>query len=286
MPQTAKVERRDIHFDLSKIDFLNWHPAGTHVTQLLNALSLLFPDGERFFIDSVRHYEKRITDPKLKQDVKGFIGQEAMHGREHQVYNDALQAAGLPAEEIQAQVVEMLKLGQKTLSPRAQLAITIALEHFTAILADALLSDDRIMADVPEEMAALWRWHAIEETEHKAVAYDVYQEMEGGVWGYAVRCWLMFTVSLDFLYRSYKFQHKMIKAAGAQGDKQGQRNYLKFMFTSPGILRQVFPAWLSYFRPGFHPWKHDNRHHVARWKKAFAAQGSAPGFLDESGKAA
>lgn len=273
------VERRDIHFDLSDINLRDWHPAGPQVTSLFNTLSLQFPDGERFFIQSVRHYEDRITDPELKKQVKGFIGQEAMHGREHQVYNDALEATGYPAYKIQAKVLELLKMGHKFLSARSQLAVTIALEHFTAILADALLSDDRILEGAPPRMAALWRWHAIEETEHKAVAYDVYQAMEGGVMGYFVRCWFMLSISVHFLFRNFMFHGKMNRSAKIHKDKEARKKFLAFLFTTPGVLKQVFPAWLAYFKPGFHPWKHDNRHHVERWKTAYATQGQPPGHL-------
>ncbi len=278
--ENFEIERRDLEFDLSDVDLKHWHPAGTHVSMLFNTLSLLFPDGERFFIQSVRHYQDQIDDPVLKQQVRGFIGQEAMHGREHQAYNDALEREGLPAKVIQEKVLDLLKMGHKLLSPRSQLAITIALEHFTAILADAVLSDDRILQGVHPKMAALWRWHAIEETEHKAVAYDVYQATQSGIMGYLRRCWIMFTISIEFLVRSFMFHRKMIRAAGFEHDKQARRNYLAFMFTTPGVLRQVLPAWLSYFKPGFHPWKHDNRYHVERWKTAFAEGGAPPAHWD------
>ena len=270
------VERRDIHFDLSGVDLLNWHPAGRQVTSLFNTLSLLFPDGERFFIQSVRHYESHITDPGLKKQVKGFIGQEAMHGREHQAYNDALEAEGLPAKAIQEQVLGLLKMGHKLLSPRAQLAITIALEHFTAILADALLSDDRVLGGADPKMASMWRWHAIEETEHKAVAYDVYQQFEGGFWGYIVRCWFMLTISFEFLQRSFRFHKKMNRGGNIHKDKKARSNFYRFLFREPGILLRIIPAWLGYFKPGFHPWKHDNSAHIERWKLAYADEGESP----------
>lgn len=274
---TPAVERRDIKFNLDGIDIRNWHPAGPQVTSLFNTLSLLFPDGERFFIQSVRHYENEITDPVLRKEVKGFIGQEAMHGREHQAYNDALEAAGYPAHAIQKQVLDLLKMGHKLLSPRSQLAITIALEHFTAILADALLTDDRVLEGAPPEMAALWRWHAIEETEHKAVAYDVYQQVAGGFFGYFVRCWFMLSMSIHFQFRSFMFHGKMNRSSGIHKDKTARKQFFAFLFTQPGILKRIVPAWLAYFKPGFHPWKHDNRHHVDRWKAAYATEGEPPG---------
>src|SRR5688572_6935255 len=166
------VKQRDIHFPIAGLQLRDWHPQGAHVSHIFNGESLFFPEGEQFFIDTVRHYRDRITDPKLKEDVRGFIGQEAMHGREHRSYNEALAAAGYPAAELERRAIKQLDRSRRMLRPRGQLAVTIALEHFTAILAEAMLSDDRVLAGVPPQMAALWRWHAIEETEHKAVAYD------------------------------------------------------------------------------------------------------------------
>ena len=66
--------RRDLRFDLPVERAKDWHGLGSHVTHFFNALSLLFPAGERFFMDSVRNYRDRIDDPVLKQQVLGFIG--------------------------------------------------------------------------------------------------------------------------------------------------------------------------------------------------------------------
>src|SRR5713101_745711 len=179
-PDTIDIVRRDLRFDLDGRDMRSWHPAGLHVTHFFNALSVFFPEGEKLFIDSVRHFHDRIRSAKLEHEVKGFVGQEAMHSREHRRYNEALAEAGLPVEQLEAGLKRHLGVLRKQASPEQALAVTIALEHFTAIMADALLNDDRILAGADPRLSAIWRWHAIEETEHKAVAYDVYQEVTGG----------------------------------------------------------------------------------------------------------
>jgi predicted metal-dependent hydrolase len=272
------VEQRDIHFPIAGLQLRNWHPRGAHVSQLLNALSLFFPEGEKFFIDSVRHYRSRgrITDPKLLEEVKGFIGQEAMHGREHRAYNEALEAAGYPARELEARAVKQLELGRKYLPPSGQLAATIALEHFTAILAEILLDDDSVLEGAPPQMAALWRWHAIEETEHKAVAFDVYRAVVGtGLRAYLLRCSIMLSASIRFLFQSMYTHYRLMKHDGLHRDWKGWRSYLHFVFVKPGFLRRIALPWLGYFKPGFHPWKTDNRQHVERWKTEYAAQKAA-----------
>jgi len=273
----AAIERRDLKFDLSDCDMIRWHPAGAHVSQFYNALSLLFPEGEKFFMDSVRHYRNRIQDPGLAEQVRGFIGQEAMHSREHISYNRALRAAGLPAEKLEAGVRWRLNLGRRLFSPRAQLAITIALEHFTAIMADALLSDSRTLEGAPAKLTALWRWHAIEETEHKSVAFDVYREVAGGGLGaYLVRVLMMLHVSLHFWFEVHRNLWHLARAAGIAGSPRGWLKYLHYQFVRPGPMRRIMPQYFAYFRPGFHPWDRDNRRHVEQWKARYHATGEPP----------
>ena len=166
--------RRDLHFDLPAERITDWHEQGPFITHFFNALSLLFPQGELFFMDSVRHYRSRIEDPALKKQVLGFIGQEAMHSREHVAYNNLLHAAGLPARTLDRRLKFILDLQKKHCAPSFNLAITIALEHYTAILAEILLSDPSRFGASLKGYQQMWYWHALEETEHKAVAFDVW----------------------------------------------------------------------------------------------------------------
>ncbi len=59
--------RRDLKFNLLPGSISDWHGDGAHVTQFLNALSVLFPVGKRFYMDAVRNYRDRVADPALKQ---------------------------------------------------------------------------------------------------------------------------------------------------------------------------------------------------------------------------
>ena len=144
--------------------------------------------GERFFINSVRAYRDQITDPELKKAVTAFIGQEAMHGREHEEYNSALFAVAPIAPKFEKLVESILNSLSKHAPKAFSLSGTIALEHFTALLADGVLSDSRVSGGADPDYAALWVWHSLEETEHKAVAFDVYEAVMGkGVGAYALR---------------------------------------------------------------------------------------------------
>ncbi len=256
--------RRDLAFNLKASNITSWHPAGSHMSHFMNTLSLFFPVGERFFIDSVRHYRDKgvITDDNLKQAVTAFIGQEAMHGREHEDYNQAYADAGFEAKEMEAIVTRLLQRLQKVLPPEHQLSATIALEHFTAILANGLLENPESMLGAEENFLALWNWHALEETEHKAVAYDVYCEVmkDQKLRGYLIRITGLIGATIIFWALVYPFFVRNVQKDGGLLDIKGWWKAFRFQFVSPGIMRLIIGPYLDYFRPGFHPWDHDNRH--------------------------
>ncbi len=253
--------RRDLHFKLKPSSVSNWHAQGPYVTHFINAMSISFPDGERYFIHTVRHYRDCITDPELQKAVAAFIGQEAMHGREHEDYNRLLELAGLPAAELQAHVAGFFNFLKARLPAPAQLSVTIAQEHFTAIVSELVLTDPRMIEGADRRLSALWRWHALEETEHKAVAFDVYETVMGrGLKAYALRTSSMVLTTVGFLGLVVFYQQRLLKADTQNGRWQGLGNFVKFMFTSPALIPRLAVPWLSYFRPGFHPWDQDNRH--------------------------
>jgi predicted metal-dependent hydrolase len=251
--------QRNLHFRLDPEKIANWNKGSPHVSHFMNTLSLFFPVGERFFIDSVRHYRDRITDPELKKAVKAFIGQEAMHGREHEEYNDAM-FAKVPATRSMEHFVEALLDRVKKLPKGWQLSATIALEHFTAILADALLTEPRILEDADPRYALLWRWHALEETEHKAVAFDVWEAVKGtGPRAYVERTAGLLLASLIFWSIAIPFFLRVLYHEKRLTDVKGWGELFHYAFGRVGTLRKLIGPWADYFRPSFHPWDHDNR---------------------------
>ncbi len=138
-------------------------------------------------------------------------------------------------------------------------------------MADVALGDPRNLAGADERFAAVWRWHAAEETEHKAVAYDVYREVVGEDWrAYLRRARVMLLVTIGFWIDVTRFHLRLVHADGALGDLRGWWRLWRFLWIRPGGMRRVWRLWLGYFRPGFHPWQLDNRHHVEAWKAAYA----------------
>lgn len=253
--------RRDLHFRLKPESVSNWHAAGPYVAHFANAMSLSFPEGERFFIHTVRHYRSRITDPQLQKSVAAFIGQEAMHGREHEAYNHLLAKAGLPVKELEAQIHRFFQQLKKHLPASAQLSVTIAQEHLTAVFAELVLTDPRIIAGADQHLTALWRWHALEEIEHKAVAFDVYETVVGrDAKAYALRAASLVLTTAVFLGLALYYQQRLLRADEGSRSWRGVAGFYKFMFASPAMLPRMALPWLAYLRPGFNPWQHDNRH--------------------------
>ncbi|ABS63545.1 metal-dependent hydrolase-like protein [Parvibaculum lavamentivorans DS-1] len=246
----------------------HWYNGDPVITAYFNALSAMFPDGERFFCDTVRKQKHKIGDPKLQDEIREFLGQEAIHSREHQLYNDRIAELGYPMRKIEARSARMLALAKKVLPPRAQLGQTVALEHFTAILADQLLTDREIFRDqaTPEEYE-LWMWHAVEETEHKAVAFDVLKAVSSKPAFYLNRVRALLMTTLFFNANLFMHIRDLLKTDGLHWSPRAWGRLFAYLWVRPGSLRKAIPAYLDWFRPGFHPWDHDNRDLVAAWKQ-------------------
>lgn len=245
---------------------MDWFGGDPFKTMLLTALSATFPEGERFFVDSVRHYQKSVS-PELAAQVSGFIGQEAHHGREHEAFNQFMQRKGLPMDRIERFVKEGLQFMRRRLSPERQLAMTCALEHFTAILAEMALENPDFFGPMDDRVKALWYWHAIEESEHKAVAFDVFQDQVGSYW---IRSSQMALNTIEFLFFTSLHSYSLFKARGIQRDwRMLFKGMNEMVGTNPGWLRKMGKAYWSYYKPSFHPWQRDTNQAMNHWKKVY-----------------
>lgn len=247
--------RMDFQFDPS-IDRY-WFDNDQFKTMLLSALSCTFPEGERFFVRSVRHYQGNIADQKLKEEVKGFIGQEAHHGNEHEQFNAFLRTKGIPTEIVEGYVLNGMKFMAKVLSPQRQLAKTCALEHFTAMLAELILENPEFIAGMDPRLEPLWTWHAVEESEHKSVAFDVYQNQVGDYW---VRTSEMAFTTVEFIGFTIYHYIQLRREMDDKTDWRSVFNGLNWLVGPKGKLHRLLPAYLAYYKRDFHPAKRDKRH--------------------------
>lgn len=272
---TLLPTRRDIRFNLPAEKIANWHSAaGPVFTALLNTFSIVLPVGERFFIDAVRAHRDLVTDPELKKAVTAFIGQEAMHGREHEEYNAALFAISPVAPRFEKLVSDIFVLLQKYLPPSFWLSGTIALEHFTALLADSLLREPRLFEGADKDFKAVWHWHALEETEHKAVAFDVWETAMGkGPLAYAERSLGLVIATILFWGLIIPTFLLVLRDEGKLTDVKGWRKFYRYTFGDIGALRIQLFNYVDYFRPSFHPWDHDNREFLKQIDSLYGAAG-------------
>lgn len=256
--------RRDLRFELPPERVKDWFQDSPHLSHFVNTFSLFLPVGERFFIDSVRRLRHHIDDPQLQQAVTAFIGQEAMHGREHDEFNRALMAALPQTAAIERFVAAVLRAVRR-LPPSFRLSGTIALEHFTAILAHALLSDPRVLAGAEPHYARMLTWHALEETEHKSVAFDVWNRVMGqGLAAYGLRSGGLVVATIIFWAIAIPAYLRVLQLDGQLGDRAGWRRLRRHWFTDTRFFPRLVRPWTDYFRRDFHPWDCDNRHFLSQ----------------------
>jgi uncharacterized protein len=237
------------------------------MSHVLTVLSSTFPEGEKFFVRSVAAVRDQLTDPQLLKDVEGFIGQEEMHGREHQVLNDRLAQHGYPTRGIDSYVRGLYWVRERIQTKKVNLAFTAALEHYTATLAELLLTDEKARESVGEPGARdILTWHALEESEHKAVAYDVYKAVGGGE---VMRIFVMFLTDLLFI-----FETGVMGLISIAKDGTTWRHPIKVLRSLAKLPNQPFMSWRAlkilaeYHKPGFHPNDRDTTQLIADWRQA------------------
>jgi uncharacterized protein len=264
-PAGLSITPRDRRFGRGSATPRLWHGVRVEATAIYNALSTTFPAGEAFFVESVRKFRDG-APPRLADEIKAFTTQEAIHSREHDAFNKRASSAGYDLSKLEAQVEKRLAVTRDK-PPIVSLAATMALEHFTAILAHQLLANPRHLAGAERETADLWRWHAVEEIEHKGVAYDT--------WLHATRHWprfkrwklkakVMLYVTRNFLVDRTAGALELMRQDGVTGARAWAL-LLSYLWLRPGMFRKIAAAWMKFFLPGFHPWNEDDRALLARY---------------------
>lgn len=247
----------------------HWNGGIPAVTHAFNALSFLFPQAERFFIEVAREVVRGLDTrtPELECAVNGFMAQESTHAHQHHHYNTILESQGF-ANVVQSFVHRLQDQSRRDFSPLTRLAIVCGYEHYTAILGNFVLTNPQVLRSAESDMALIWGWHAAEETEHKAVCFDLYQAAGGG---WFRRDLVFLLVTLNFSLMFGRLYASLLSRDGCLTPSRllrTLRQAMSFFFGLSGIAWHLMGYGVRYLSPWFHPWNHDNRSKLQAWLSA------------------
>lgn len=273
-----EIVPRDIHFNISGNPERHWFDGDPMRTAMFDAFSIFLPEGERFFIRSLKHYASKLGDQDLINEIKGYAVQEAFHTREHEDYNRTLATLGYDVEEMERPVKSVL---DSVTVPLLRLAVTCAVEHLTANFSTMTLRHQQILDRAHPAYRRLWMWHALEELEHKAVALDVYKRAAAGMpaWKrYGLRVSAMNLTALHFMRIFLRNVRLHVEADGIRTGFRFWSRFAWLQLVSPGYTRVSLWSFLCYYMPGYDPHKVDDSDLVRKgraWLANEYAAGSA-----------
>jgi predicted metal-dependent hydrolase len=274
-PTAPPLPVRRLRIDLARGFGRLWCGGDAFRTQHLNALSMSFPVGEQFFIDAVKAGVQTLPPAaraRFAEAVRGFAGQEATHRFLHGQFNAELERQGL-VNRWQHWATWRIERGRH-LHPVNHVAVTAAYEHFTAVLATGLLTHDHWLEGAEPDLALLWRWHAVEESEHKAVALDVYRAMGGSE--RRRRAWFVYVALLFFVEAGLQTWLNLWHS-GQWRRPRTWRQGLRFLLGRGGVWRASAGPLARYLRRDFHPAQLPDAPEAARWLQAHRARYSIVG---------
>jgi predicted metal-dependent hydrolase len=208
-----------------------------------------------------------VTEPVLRAQVRAFIGQEAHHSFEHRALNAAIRHHGFDVDAIEARMLKRMEWMKSRFSDKELLAWTVTGEHITALMADYMINKHPELLDqVDPVMAKIWGWHAIEETEHKAVAFDVYDQLVGDrnlLRSMMARNTVMFIV-LNTI--------EAVRLMRSSGEARDIKMWIEAIGFLMSMMRDIGPEYMDFYRKDFHPWQHDNRAALARARARFLGE--------------
>lgn len=261
--------RAKMNFGFDRIKAKYWFDNNSLLTSFFAALSATFPPGEQNFIDSVRYYRDQIDDETLQEQIKGFIGQEGHHSRQHRLANEVMDKMGLNASRIEAHLKKDIVKLNKALTPEQQLASTVCMEHITAVMAEYALTYPEMTEHMHPAVKELILWHAVEEIEHKAVAFDVYQQCVGDD---ELLRKVMVINTIEFITRISCYQAAILYWDKKIPSLRDIGKTAKFFFGKNGMYRKLATPYKEFFRKDFHPWDHDNSALIEDWKANHAPE--------------
>ncbi len=268
------VPREKLDFGLDGDIPTYWFDHDAFKSRFFDAMSTIFPEGERYFISCVRDYRDQVKDPQLLRDMKDFMRQEAQHGIVHAQYNKRLKAQGIDVDMLESRLKHLLfGVLRKHMPAKVTLADTAASEHMTAIMAHGFFERKEVLEKADPRMRAMYAWHAMEEIEHKAVAFDVMQKVAKV--GYLRRVLAMALVTIAFNIQALLITRYMLKVDGFsrwQRIKMFAKG-LGWIFGPGGLYMPILKEYMAYYKPGFHPWDNGQMRSYQIWLDTFNLTG-------------
>jgi len=224
-------------------------------THFLNAMSAIFPEGEKYFIDSTRPFRDSVTSSELTSQLNEFIKQENWHGYAHKKYNEWLEQQGLPAKQAAQEHLNRMNWLQKKFSPETNLAITVGLEHITALTGGYNLRKRTFMKRMHPHFEHIWRWHSVEEVEHKSVCFDLWRSINGKE---TTRQWFMVFATILYWWSVGKATIQFLHADRQLFKWSTVKDAWQFLFAKNGMIRENTNRYFDYYKKDFHPNDHDD----------------------------
>ena len=258
-PTGVSMQPREFSFtDLESIPQY-WNLDNPVLTHFETAFSIMIPPGERFFIDSVRAYEDRVTDDEGRALIEAFVRQEGLHGEAHDRFNASYERYGIDIARQEAYAAKVFRRARRWLPAKIQLGITVFSEHLTAVGAHTLLDAPEVEDEIDPQMLSFWRWHAAEELEHKSVAFDLFHRVGGG---YATRMLSVLAAALFLAVPMVRITRALLREDPHQATAADRKQALA---VQRRMGRRQLPLFLAYFKPGFHPWQIDDSGMLREW---------------------
>lgn len=263
---TDLVVRR-LLIDLAEPIPARWNGGDAFRSAFFNALSMSFPVGEQYFMDSVRAGLKALPEESrsnLAAEVQGFVGQEATHRRIHALFNGHLEKLGFN-NVLERRATKRIAASAH-LDVRIHVAATAATEHLTAMFADWMFRHPEALEGAEHRLQTLWMWHASEEAEHCSTAFDVYRALGGSEqWRLRLLHYITWTFAMDITRQTVR----NLWHDGSLFKWSTWKSAFTLLFAKDGMVRGNVAVWRAYKAPTFHPrqqdtslserWLQDNR---------------------------
>lgn len=249
--------RKDTLFDFSELNNAIHTERNIYTSHFFNALSLVTPITEGILIRAIREAQPRLQGSELEADAKAFIGQEAIHTREHRRLNRKLAELGFDTCEAIEEIEQEVKKLEEAMSLQQRLALVVTGEHVIYSLARALLNARHEDLEQHDEVKKLFVWHSLEEMEHQSVCDDIYRHLYGTGMKQKLMYYRTYVLVNQLLLRMVSKLMKQLLAQSKKPKSGEFKDFLSWLMFKPGIGATTTKELLWYFTPGFHHWKKD-----------------------------